>query len=233
MSERSGFIQFGRYKSHYRIVGNLAETALGKFPILALHGYPFSHESMQPFGKLSETGRPVVFYDQLGCGQSDKPQDESIWNMALFVEELATVRTALGLDQIHLVGHSFGGMISLEYLLTWPAGIMSLTLHSTPVSIPLYISEAERLTVALPAEVRDSIAKHEAGGTTDDPAYREAMSVFDETHMWRVAPLPDYLLQSMKNQQVAPYFMMDWKDYQLEVVDPSNLNCGEPGAPPG
>ena len=84
--------------------------------------------------------------------------------MDLFVEVLATVREALGLDQIHLLGHSFGGMISLEYLLTNPSGIMSLTLHSTPVSFPLYITEWNRLTSELPEDVQETLTKHEAAG---------------------------------------------------------------------
>ena len=69
------YIQFQGYKTWYRIVGDLANTPPGKFPVLMLHGGPgIPHERLEPLEALFETGRPVVFYDQLGCGNSDKPR---------------------------------------------------------------------------------------------------------------------------------------------------------------
>lgn len=68
-----GYVQFQGYKTWYRIVGDLANTVPGKFPVLMLHGGPgIPHDRLEPLKTLVETGRPVVFYDQLGCGNSDR-----------------------------------------------------------------------------------------------------------------------------------------------------------------
>ena len=65
-----------------------------------------------------------------GGGNSDQPNDPSLWRVELFLEELATVRQELGLDHIHLLGHSWGGMLAMEYALTQPTGLASLILSS-------------------------------------------------------------------------------------------------------
>jgi len=209
-SESNGFIPFRGYRMWYRIIGDLKEAASGKFPVLALHGMPISHQSLEPLSRLIDTGRPVIFFDQLGCGNSDQPDDHSIWSWELFVDQLATVREALNLNHVHLFGHSFGGMISLDYMLTKPSGIVSLTLHSTPVSAALFFAEWSRLESELPLDVQEILALHEAEGTTDDPAYQEAREVFDQQHIWRLDPLPDYLQQSLENMQVAEFDFGDW-----------------------
>src|SRR5215472_5657316 len=93
-------------------VVSMAETAR-RTPLLLLHGGPGTpHDYLEPFEALV-TERPVVFYDQLGCGRSDRPDDPGLWSMDLFLEELAEVRAALGLDRDHLLGHSWGGMLLL------------------------------------------------------------------------------------------------------------------------
>ena len=68
--------------------------------------------------------RSVVFYDQLGCGQSDQPDDRSLWHIDRFVAEVDTVRHALGLERVHLLGHSWGGWLAIEYMLARPQGIV-------------------------------------------------------------------------------------------------------------
>jgi len=228
-SSNDGFISFQGYRTWYRIVGDAKQAAPGKFPVLALHGSPVSHQSLEPLARLIETGRPVIFYDQLGCGNSDQPDDQSIWSMELFVDELTTVREALGLGYVHLFGHSFGGMIALEYMLTKPSGIASLTLHSTPASYPLYIAEWARLESELPLDVRETLAKHEADGTMDDPAYQEARNFFDHQHIWRLDPLPDYLLQSLENLQIAELALDEWdiRSRLSEIETPTLITSGQ------
>ncbi|MFN8592514.1 MAG: alpha/beta fold hydrolase [Thermomicrobiales bacterium] len=74
---------------------------------------------------LAEHGWPIVFYDQLGCGRSDRPDNPDLWTIDLFLTELAAVRAALGLDRIHLLGHSWGGMLALESALSGAPGLVS------------------------------------------------------------------------------------------------------------
>jgi len=95
------------------MVGNL-DT--GGAPLLALHGGPGStHNYFAPLEGLA-TERTVVLYDQIGCGKSDRPQDIE-WSVAVFCDELLALRDQLGLDRIHLLGTSWGGMLALEHAL--------------------------------------------------------------------------------------------------------------------
>ena len=100
---QTGFISFRVYDVWYRIVGD--QEAPGKFPLLCLHGGPgLPHGYLKPLEALAATGRRVIFYDQVGCGNSEYPHDPALWTLALFVEELGVVRQALGKPsrQVHV-----------------------------------------------------------------------------------------------------------------------------------
>jgi len=192
-----GFVPFRGYRTWYRIVGDLENVAPGKFPLLLLHGGPgVCHDYLESLAPFAETGRPVIFYDQLGCGNSDRPDDPSMWTVELFLDELRTVRQALGLRQTHLLGQSWGGMLGMEYALTQPEGVISLTIASSPASMLLWVQEANRLRDELPPEIQATLLKHEAAGTTGDPEYETAMTVFYERHVCRVVPNPEYVVNS-------------------------------------
>jgi L-proline amide hydrolase len=119
-------------------------------PLLCLHGGPGSSQAyFEPLEELAREGRQLVLYDQLGCGDSDWPDDPSLWSVGLFVEEVGVVREALGLDRILLLGTSWGGMLAQEYALTRPAGLCSLVLSSTLASAEQWVAEAQRLLAAL------------------------------------------------------------------------------------
>lgn len=192
-----GRIPFRGYQTWYRIVGD--GEAPGKAPLLVLHGGPgVTHDYLLPLAALADSGRRVIFYDQLGNGRSDQPRDPSLWTIELFVDELATVRRALGLDRVHLLGQSWGGVLALEYLLTRPAGVAGLILANSLSSEPLWTAEANRLRGELPGDVQTTLARHEADGTTDDPAYQAASMAFYLAHVLRVDPWPDYALASLE-----------------------------------
>jgi proline-specific peptidase len=146
----------------------------------------------------------VILYDQLGNGNSDKPHGPSLWTVELFVDEVSAVRQALRLDRIHLLGHSWGGMLAMEYALTRPAGLISLIVASSPASMPQWVSEANRLRAELPAEVQRVLLKHEEAGTTDDPAYQEAMLVFYRRHVCRLDPWPDCINRTFEKLAKNP-----------------------------
>jgi pimeloyl-ACP methyl ester carboxylesterase len=126
--------------------------APGRLPLLVLHGGPGSaHDALEGLGALAEQGRRVVFYDQLGSGESDRPDDPSLWTVETFLDQLRSVREGLGLERLHLFGSSWGGMLALEYAFTRPDGLASLVLNSTPTSAPRWAEETTRLYAALPA----------------------------------------------------------------------------------
>ncbi len=103
-------------RTWYRIAG---DPGSGKVPLLLLHGGPgIGSDVFEPLEALAAHDRAVVRFDQIGCGYSDRPKDPGLWTIGTFVDELATVRDELGLDRVHLLGWSWGGMLALEYLLT-------------------------------------------------------------------------------------------------------------------
>ena len=114
MREQEGFIPvIGEHRVWYRMVGGGA--AQENIPLLCLHGGAgVPHDYIENLADLASDTRRVILYDQLGCGRSDQPDDTSLWRVDRFVEELAIVRHALGLDQVHLLGQSWGGMLAIE-----------------------------------------------------------------------------------------------------------------------
>lgn len=207
---REGFVPFRGYRTWYRVIGDLGAVPAGKLPVLMLHGGPgVPHDYLESLEALAATGRPVIFYDQLGCGNSDRPDDPEMWTGGLFVEELGVVRQTLGLEQIHLLGQSWGGMLAMEYLLTRPAGIASVTIASSPSSMPLWVQEANRLREELPPEVQATLLTHEAAGTTDSPEYQEAMMAFYERHVCRVVPFPDFVGRALAQMGQQVYETMN------------------------
>ncbi len=205
-----GYVPFHGYKTWYRIVGDLDHPRPGTFPVLMLHGGPgVPHDYLESLEALAATGRPVIFYDQLGCGKSDRPDDSSMWTVQLFIDELAEVRRALGLDRIHLLGQSWGGMLAMEYALTQPEGIISLTIASSPASMKLWVEEANRLREDLPPDVQATLLKHEAAGTTDSDEYQHTMMAFYKRHVCRVVPFPDYVQRAFEQMGAQVYNTMN------------------------
>ncbi len=202
-SMKEGFILFHGYKVWYGTVEEQQKS--DKLPLLCLHGGPgLPHDYLEPIGELANTGHRVIFYDQLGCGNSDQPHNPKMWNYQLFVEEIDTVRSTLGLDQVHLFGHSAGGSLAMEYALTKPSGLASLILADSYASVPQINSEMKRLRSELPSDVQQTLLKHEKDGTTSDPAYQAALSVFSHRHWCRLDPWPDCLLQSLQKYAKNP-----------------------------
>src|SRR5208283_5271449 len=106
---REGMIDVPGGRVWYRSVGE------GGIPLLCLHGGPgMTHNYIDPLEDLGDRRR-VIFYDQLGCGRSDKPDDTSLWTVPHFVREVEAVRSALELDRFHLFGSSWGGQPSMQY----------------------------------------------------------------------------------------------------------------------
>ncbi len=209
MLEQEGLIPVeGGYRVWYRVVGGGAGHE--SIPLLVLHGGPGApHDYLENLAALASDTRRVIFYDQLGCGRSDKPDESTIrqWGVQRFVDELATVRRALGLDRVHILGQSWGGMLAIEYALTQPSGLVGLILSNTTPGIPLWLAEANRLRSELPPEVNATLLRHEEAGTTASSEYQEAMGVFYDRHVVRVKPMPDFVQRTFDNMSAVYYIM--------------------------
>lgn len=195
-----GYVDYRGYRTWYRVVGDLGSAAA---PLLALHGGPGStHHYFGPLEKLADE-RPVVVYDQLGCGSSDRPQDVE-WSVAVFRDEVVAVRSQLGLERIHLLGTSWGGMLALEHVLSGAEGIVSLILSSTLASIEQWAAEQLALKNALRPDVVEVLDRHELKGTYDDPEYDQAMEAYFDRHFYRGRrPRPELeLMEAQRGRDV-------------------------------
>ncbi len=193
MKIEEGKINVDGYQIWYRRVGN------GGIPLLTLHGGPGAgYDYLEPLERLS-TDRSVIFYDQLGCGKSDQPEDRSLWQIERFVSEVNTVRQSLGLEQIHLLGQSWGGWLAIVYMLSHPHGVVSLILASTSASVPQFVAETTRLKAELPLEIYQTLERYEAMGDYHHPDYEAAVLEFYKRHVCRLDPWPEPLLRTIAN----------------------------------
>jgi pimeloyl-ACP methyl ester carboxylesterase len=153
-----GYLERPIGRTWYRVTGDG-----GRAPLVALHGGPGStHNYFAPLERLADE-RPVVLYDQLGCGRSTRTQDGE-WSVAVFLDELDALRAHLGFERVHLLGTSWGGMLALEHALARQDSLVSLILSSTLASAADWAAEAKRLRddlVGSDTEVQDEFdARH-------------------------------------------------------------------------
>jgi len=189
----------------YKITGEQHDAT----PLLCLHGGPgFTHNYLEALEALADR-RPVIFYDQLGCGNSDRPGDPSLWTVDRFVEELAQVRAALGLDELHLFGSSWGGMLAMQYVLDRGPALRSLTLCGSPASMPRWVADCAELLALQPADVQATISEHEASGFTACPEYQAAILGFYREHVCRLDPWPAGLERSFAQAGYDVYNTMN------------------------
>lgn len=180
---QEGYLPFLEYRTYYRIVKPKGEAA-DKPALLLLHGGPGStHNYFEVLDGLADTGRPVISYDCLGCGNSYVENRPDLWVMDTWVRELENLVAGLHLEHFHLLGQSFGGMLALSYLLDRkPAGVCSVILSSTLSSSQLWGHEQHRRIRFLPEESQEAIRHAEQTGDFSDPKVQEATQIFMERY---------------------------------------------------
>ena len=157
----------------------------GGTPVILLHGGPgYSSYYLKALEQLGDD-RPVVRYDQLGGGKSDKISDTTMFTIEHFVRELDSLRAALGYDRVHLVGHSWGTILGFEYYRVHPEHVVSLTLGSAALDIPTWEKNARRLVGTLSDSAQRAIKTREAEKKFDAPDYQAALNEFYGKYVWR------------------------------------------------
>lgn len=191
---------------------------------------------------LVDQGYRVVAFDQLGTGASSRPTDAALWTITRYVAEVEAVRTALDLGRVHLLGHSWGGWLSIEYALTHPKALKSLILADTNADMPHLVSELYRLREALGSETVAMMQRHEAEGTFTHPEYQAAITLLNYRHVCRLAEWPAPVKRSLDDWNMGPYETMqgpneflytgnlkDWNRvpdlHRIEV--PTLILCGQ------
>jgi proline iminopeptidase len=211
---REGYVAVEGGKIWYRISGADKEG----IPLLVVHGGPGApHYYLSSLEDLSDA-RPVILYDQLGCGKSERPSDTALWTVARYTRELDTLVNTLKLKQFHLLGQSWGGYLATAYTLAHPERkIQSLTLTAPLLSTALWLSDQEYWISELPQAMQDTIRDCEARGDFASPGYQEAMMEFYRRHLCRMDPWPDCLYQTMEELGPEVYNYM-WGPSEFTVT---------------
>ncbi|KAI7553425.1 proline iminopeptidase [Hortaea werneckii] len=177
-----------------------------KTPLICLHGGPgAAHNYLLPISLIwKDYGIPVIMYDQIGCGKSthfsDKKGDKDFWTPELFMAELDNLKHHLGIQQFHLLGQSWGGMLGGQYAIDrQPSGLKKLIISDSPSDMVQWVEVANRLRKELPKDVRETLDKCEREGRTDSEEYEEAVNYFYSLHVCRITPFPQELVDSFAN----------------------------------
>ncbi|MFX1681116.1 proline iminopeptidase-family hydrolase [Mitsuaria sp. CC2] len=196
----------GKYKVWTKRVGS------GKTKILLLHGGPaFSHEYLEAMAAfLPEAGYEIYFYDQLGVNNSDQPEDPTLWTLPRYLEEVEEVRRALGLEQFVLFGHSWGGVLAMEYALKHPKVLKGLVVSNMVAGMQAYLKHVNHLKeTLLPAPLLARLNALEAARDFDNPEYEQIILEHLYTKIiCRLDPWPDALMRSFKHLNKAIYVQM-------------------------
>jgi proline iminopeptidase len=215
-AEREGWVTWKGHRTWYRVVGDVGS---GRDPLVALHGGPGStHNYFAPLERLADDGRGVVLYDQLGCGRSDRPVDVE-WSVDLFRDEVQAVRDELGLERVHLLGTSWGGMLALEHALARTGELTSLILSSTLASAAEWVREVATLRDAMPPEVVAAFARADDQGIYEGPDWDAADDAFSARHFYR-GPQPRPEIDRMKAGRSKAAYRVLWGPNEWTATGP-------------
>jgi proline iminopeptidase len=216
MSEKSreGFITVEGGKIWYKIVGFKKSAT----PLLVIHGGPgATHDYLESLSELADE-RPVIFYDQLGSGNSDIPLDDSLWRIERFVNELDTLIKELELTKVHLLGQSWGTMLAVDYMLSKSnSEVISLILSAPCLSTKLWIADQKKYLSELEIEVQHIISEAESIGNYSSSEYQNAMMLYYRKHMCNMQEWPEPLQRTFAKLGQAVYNYM-WGASEFTVT---------------
>jgi len=181
INEKEGFVQVKGGRIWYKVTGTGKGT-----PLLLIHGGPGSRscEGIPAYSTLGDD-RPIIFYDQLGSGFSDRPADTTLWQLPRFVDEITALRKELDLKEVHILGSSWGGSVAVEYMLSKPKGVKSVIFAGPLLSTSRWMRDAKILLSQLSEPVQDTIRKYESLKLYDHASYVAATDSFNIQYLSR------------------------------------------------
>lgn len=202
-----GFVDAPGGRIAFRVMGESDGIA-----VLIIHGGPGSRSCTYPATLTGVAAtRPVVMYDQLDSGHSDRMVDlrrDAV--LSRFVSEVASIRHELGLHEVHLVGHSWGAAVALEYLLTAnPTGVRSVTFVGPLLGTDRWLQDANGLVASLPEESQTAVRIAKETGDFTTPAFQAANAAFEAQFLSRgpidYRTLPECLASPVGSARLYEY----------------------------
>jgi len=183
--------------------------------LLLLHGGPgLTHEYFECFEDfLPEAGFDLIYYDQLGSHYSDQPDDEKLWTLKRFTEEVEEIREALRLENFFLYGHSWGGILAMEYAFRYQHHLKGLIISNATASMHSYTKRLAELRFQFPEKKQQIILKQERIENFTNPEYEKIL--FEELYTryyCRLDPWPDPFMRSFKHFNLQLYHTMQGPD---------------------
>ncbi|MBU1009838.1 MAG: proline iminopeptidase-family hydrolase [Bacteroidetes bacterium] len=174
----------------YKVVGAEKQGV----PLIVIHGGPgASHDYLLPLEKLADS-RPVVFYDQLGCGFSERPDVPALWEAGRFVRELRQLIVHLGFREFVLLGQSWGTTIAAMFAFRKQLpGLKAMVLSAPMLQAQWWIDDQRKLLEMMPPQLVQEVERAEKHGDFETQAYQDAMTAFYRKHLCRLETWPDCL----------------------------------------
>ncbi|KAF5663821.1 amino acid amidase [Fusarium heterosporum] len=198
---RTGTVDFAhealdqQVQTFYRVIGDLES---GQRPLIAAHGGPGSSHDyfLDPLASYpEETGRPLVLYDQVGNAKSTNFtfESKSLPNLSVdvYTAELNNLVTKLGIQEFDYLGHSWGGMMGLEYVIKYQPKIKHLILDSVPASVDLWTNKIKNTLNELEPADRDLALELDAAQQYEDPRLQAILKKLQDKHVCRLDPWPE------------------------------------------
>ncbi|SEN65388.1 proline iminopeptidase [Duganella sp. CF517] len=211
----------GKYKVWTKKIGS------GPVKVLLLHGGPgFSHEYLEAMESfLPQAGIEMYYYDQLGCGNSDRPDAPALWTLPRYLDEVEEVRAGLGLESFVLYGHSWGGVLAIDYALRHPARLRGLVISNMTAGMQALKRHLAVLKRQLPPAALARLEALEAAEAYDSPDYeRIMMEELYPKFICRLAPWPDAVNRTFAHANLKIYHQMQGRS---EFVMTGNLKDWE------
>lgn len=216
-------VRNGKYKVWTKKVGD------GKIKVLLLHGGPgLTHEYFECFESFfPQAGIEFYYYDQLGSHYSDHPTDTALWSVEQFTDEVEEVRKGLGLEKFYLLGHSWGGMLTMEYAAKYPEHLKGIIISNMTASIPDYVVYINKLRNKMPEEQVKTMKKFEDANDSNNPEYQKLVQQLYNLYICRLQEWPEPLTRSFAQINALVYNTMQGNNEFVVTGKFKNWNAWE------